>query len=153
MQKKVEIIRFARNNMIKLLDGLSIEELNIIPFGFNNNMLWHLGHVIAVQQSICYVRSGNKPLVNDALIHKYKNGTWPEVFIDEKEKASLVTASEVTLDRFDKDIQEGLFDSFEPFALANGMQIASIDDAATMLSFHEGLHMGYVQALKRAISL
>ncbi|MBC7887461.1 MAG: DinB family protein [Ferruginibacter sp.] len=38
----------------QMVAELSVEDLNFIPGGFNNNIAWHLGHIISVQQSLCY---------------------------------------------------------------------------------------------------
>ena len=53
---------------------LTIEELNKIPEGFNNNIIWNFGHVIVSQQIICYKLS-NQPLkVSDEYVNKICKG-------------------------------------------------------------------------------
>ena len=36
----------------KILDSLSIDQINQIPTGFNNNILWNCAHILAVQQML-----------------------------------------------------------------------------------------------------
>lgn len=152
MQKLIDIINTARIGMIQLLDGLTIEQLNQIPNGFSNNLIWHLGHVIASQQGICYSRAGVSPVIDLSVIDKYKNGTKPEQFIDHEEFVFLKNISEETLEQLDKDLAAGVFENYQTFTLSNGLELTSIQDALAMLCMHEGMHLGYCQALKRAIA-
>lgn len=151
MQKKIDVINTARKQLIALCDELTIEQLNDIPAGFNNNILWHLGHVIASQQGLCYTRAGATPLIDVAITDKYKNGTKPEQFIDHDEYLFLKNVSEETLEQLDKDLVSGVLDNYQTFNLSTGLEIASITDALAMLCMHEGMHLGYCQALKRLV--
>ena len=152
MQKLIEVINTTRKGLIALLDGMSIEQLNDIPNGFNNNLIWHFGHVIASQQGLCYGRAGAKPLIDEAITDKYKGGTKPEGFIDHEEYLFLKNISEETLEQLDRDLASGVFDNYQALTLSNGLEITSIKDALAMLGMHEGIHLGYCQALKRAVT-
>jgi DinB superfamily len=151
MKKQLEVINFARNGLIALMDSLTIEQINEIPEGFNNNLIWHFGHVIASQQGIGYLRTGVTPVVDMSVIDKYKNGTKPEGYIHHEEYVFMKNISESSLEQFEKDIESGLFNTYTAFNLSSGLEIASIDDALAMLCMHEGMHLGYAQALKRAV--
>ena len=54
-------IRRNRELFLELVNSLSIEQLNKIPEGFNNNIAWNFGHIVVTTQTLCYVRSGVKP--------------------------------------------------------------------------------------------
>jgi len=41
-----------------MIEDFSLEELNKIPEGFNNNIIWNIAHVIATQQALVYGLSG-----------------------------------------------------------------------------------------------
>jgi hypothetical protein len=153
MKKQIEIITSFRNLLIKMLDESSNEQINKIPTGFNNNLVWHLGHVIVSQQSMAYKRSGNTMLIDPALLEKYKGGTKPDGVVDQAGYEELKVISAKTLDQFDKDFDAGKFGNYETFALGTGVEITSINDALGMLQLHEGMHFGYAQALKRAIAV
>ncbi|MEO5649974.1 MAG: DinB family protein [Ginsengibacter sp.] len=151
MKKSLDIIRGARTFLINLIDGISIEKLNEIPPGFNNNLVWNLGHVIANQQIICYLNAGVAPLVEEQFINKYKTGTKPEGFIDEAEftvwKGNLLS----TIDKLEEDVAAHKFENYKLFVLKSyaGLRIENINDAIKFISFHDGLHVGYSMALKR----
>jgi hypothetical protein len=40
LETKLEYIRQPRLKILELLEGFSLEQLNEIPKGFNNNIIW-----------------------------------------------------------------------------------------------------------------
>ncbi|HEY5463707.1 MAG TPA: DinB family protein [Hanamia sp.] len=153
MKESIDIIRGARKFLLNLIDGISIEKLNEIPPGFHNNLAWNFAHVIATQQILCYRNAGVKPVISDEIIDKYKSGTRPEGFIDEKEFETLKQSLLSTIDKFEEDSVTNMFENYKAFDLKSypGVRLKNISDAAKFDSFHEGLHVGYSMALKRAL--
>lgn len=151
MNKSISIIRTTRNWLIDLIKDLSLEEINKVPEGFNNNIIWNVGHVIAAQQGICYKRA-NLPLrIEEKYFLEYKPETKPgdPVTADEVHKIRDLLFS--TLDQLEKDYDEKIFSNYTPWSTRFGVEIASIDDALAFLPFHEGLHVGYVMALRKVV--
>ena len=68
MTKQIEIIRKTRAYLLESLKDLSTEQFNQIPGGFNNNIIWNLGHMIATQQGICYIRAGITQTVDQGVM-------------------------------------------------------------------------------------
>lgn len=153
MQESIDIMRGGRKFLINLIDGISIEKLNEIPNGFNNNLAWNIGHVIATQQILCYRNAGVKPVIEEEIIDKYKSGTRPDGFIEEKEFKFLMQYLLETIDKFEKDSATNVFENYNAFDLKSypGVGIKNISDAAKFVTFHDGLHVGYSMALKRSL--
>lgn len=153
MKESIDIMRGARKFLINLIDGISIEKLNEIPAGFNNNLAWNIGHVIANQQILCYRNAGVKPVIEEEIIDKYKTGTRPEGFIEEKEFKVLIQYLLETIDKFEKDSATNMFENYKAFDLKSypGVRLKNIGDAAKFVTFHDGLHVGYSMALKRSL--
>src|SRR4051812_21232429 len=80
--KQIEILKKTRQYLLELVRDLSIEELNEIPPGFNNNIIWNLGHMLASQQGVCYIRSGLKVAIDEKYFLAYKPDTKPSELID-----------------------------------------------------------------------
>src|SRR5215213_63873 len=78
MNKQIEKIRKTRKFLLELIKELSTEQLNKIPHGFNNNIVWNLGHIVAAQEGVCYVRAGLKTWVDEGFFITYKPGSKPE---------------------------------------------------------------------------
>src|SRR5690606_6624868 len=84
-----QLLNITRKNFLNALSGLSIEQLNFIPEGFNNNIIWNFGHVVVTQQLLCYQMAGLELKVEPELTAKYRKGTKPEGLISEEELQKL----------------------------------------------------------------
>ena len=85
MKKQFEIHRTTRKTLLAYIEGLSAEQLNRIPAGFNNNIIWNLAHMFTVQQVVCYKRGGHSMLIDEATFENFKPGTVPTPFLDDKQ--------------------------------------------------------------------
>lgn len=134
------------------IEGLSIEQLNTVPTGFNNNIIWNMGHLVATQQIVCYRRAGVEPIVDAAFIDAYAPGSRPEKFISSDELKYIQELFVTTLERLEADLNTPLFDNYIPWTTRYGVDINNISDIINFLPFHEGIHVGYIWALKRAVA-
>lgn len=135
-----------------MVDGLSIEQLNKIPEGFNNNLIWNIGHLVATQQGICYKRAGFSLVIDKAFFDTYKSGTKPEGYVDEAGFEQIKQLLVSTIDQLEIDYNNNEFTNYTTWTTRYNFEINNIDEAMTFLPFHEGLHTGYIMALKRALS-
>ena len=153
MEESLNIIKGARSFITNLIEEFSIEQLNKIPDGFNNNLLWNFGHIISVQQGLCYLSSNEPPVVELDLLTKYKSGSKPGGVVDVEEYNKLKGYFFTTIDRLAEDKKKGLFKNYNGFGLKSyaDVRIENIDDAIKFVAFHDGLHVGYMMALKRVL--
>jgi len=145
------IIRQNREAFIRLLDGLTIEQLNEVPAGFNNNIIWNFGHMVVAQQTIAYLRSGQQLLIAPGYVDRYKRGTRPESFISIEEINFLKTKAIEYIDQYEKDWNAGTFKSFEPFTSSLGVHVSSNEEALYSVTGHDQLHFGYAMAQRKLI--
>lgn len=151
MNKKVERIKKIRLFLIDVVSDLSVDQLNEVPSGFNNNIVWNLGHLIAAQQGVCYSRAGVKPVVDEKYIVLYKSGTKPEQYIDDNEAETIKKLLLSPLDLLETDYQNNVLDNYPLWATRYGVELSNIEDALQFLLFHEGLHLGSIIALKKLV--
>lgn len=95
METEFKIARTSRKIFANLLDTYTPEQLNTIPEGWNNNLIWHIGHIIVSQQLLVYAGSGLAPMISKDMIALYVRGTKPErnatqEEIDEMKSSSLL---------------------------------------------------------------
>jgi len=151
MTKAVDIIKQPRIKILEILKEFSLEQLNEVPAGFNNNILWNLGHIVAAQQGICYSRMGLPRVVDDEFFMAYKPDTKPEKFIDTAGFEKITELMFSTLDKLDIDLQNNIFTNYPTWTTRYGVEITDINEAIRFLSFHEGLHMGYIMSLRKMV--
>ncbi|MEM1176794.1 MAG: DinB family protein [Acidobacteriota bacterium] len=153
--KTIDMLQTTRRLVVGLSQGLPPEELVRIPTGFNNNVLWHLGHLAVTQQLLCYQMAGVPMVIDDAWVGLFRKGTSPR---DWAADASIPDYDEIVAQlhglatRLREDYDAGLFTGYKPYGTSAGVQLDSIEDAIVFNSFHEGIHVGYLMALRRALS-
>ncbi len=150
--KSIDTIQATRNLFLKLIDSLSIDQLNKIPEGFNNNIIWNFAHVIVSQQILCYKLAGQPLKVDESYVANYSKGTKPTTFVGEAELALLKRQAVQLIEELIIDIEKGLLDHYTNYTTSFDVTLSSIDDAVKFLTMHEGLHLGYAMALKRIVT-
>lgn len=150
MKREIELLACTRQLVLKMCGKLSLAELNCIPSGFRNSIAWNVIHTLAVQQSLCYVRSGLEPYCGIALIKQYGKGTFPEEPITEEVWQQHLKDYRANIDRLESDYQNKRFQNYQPYTTSLNFTIDTIETAISFNNFHEGIHLGYIMALRRA---
>ena len=57
MESVFKIWTSNRNLYLDFLEKYTLEQLNKIPEGFSNNLIWNIGHIIVAQQRLVYAAS------------------------------------------------------------------------------------------------
>ncbi|WP_020603707.1 DinB family protein [Spirosoma spitsbergense] len=151
MNREIERLKNTRTYLLDLIKDLSAEQLNEIPLGFNNNIIWNLGHLIVSQQGLCYLRAGLKPIVDEQYFTDYKPQTKPNSPIQADEINTIKTLFLSVLDKLETDYNQSAFSNYGTFTTPYGVEITNIDEAINFILFHEGLHTGYIMAMKRLL--
>jgi hypothetical protein len=153
MNREIENIKKTRVYLLEVIKDLSIDQLNIIPAGFNNNIIWNLGHMIAAQQGVCYLRSGAQIVVEDKYYADYKPGTKPTQYIDAVEVEKTKNLMLSSIDKLAVDYGTEVFKNYGSFTTRYGAELTGIDDAIAFLPYHDGLHTGTIVALSKLVTL
>ncbi|MBD1393084.1 DinB family protein [Mucilaginibacter glaciei] len=149
--KQIEIIKQPRLKVLEILNDFMIEQLNVIPAGYNNNLIWNLGHMVATDQAICYKRAGQDTWVNETFFEAYKPGSKPEKFVTTEELDEIKSLFVSSLEQLKKDYDAHLFSNYPAWTTRYGVEITSIENAIAFLPFHEGLHIGYIMAMRKLV--
>ncbi len=150
---RIEVLVKVRKTILKSINDLSLNEVNEIPAGFNNNIAWNLGNILVSQQSVLYRCSGLPVKLDEKYFPLYKGGTKPEADLTTEELDTLKSLFEEQTNIMESDFSQGVFKEYREWNHGmTGIDIDSIDTAIQFLTFHESLHLGYIMALKKAIS-
>lgn len=152
MHFTLEVLSKTRKFFSSYLEELSIKELNKIPDGFNNNIIWNIGHILVTQQLLAYKLSGLPMLVHETLVAKYMKGTKPDGFVEQNDVDEIKALLFSTVEKTIEDANNNLFKNYQEYTVSTtGNTLKTIDDAFQFIIFHEGMHLGYIMALNRAI--
>jgi hypothetical protein len=151
MNNIIDNIRSTRTSLLGTIADLSAEQLNETPAGFNNNIIWNLGHMVAAQQGVCYMRGGAPIIVEEKYWINYKPGSKPGEFVGAEEIQKIKDLMVSTLDRLTTDVGTNIFDNYTSWTTRYGVNLADVNDAIHFLSFHEGLHTGVIMSLMKLV--
>ena len=154
MKEVFKFIIDARKAFIKDIESLSLEQLNEIPAGFNNNIIWNFGHIVVTTPVLCYVRTGIIPDASSVkYVSAYAKGTKPTYFVTQEEVEDLKELAISTIESIENDYNEGKLNNITPFETSTyGALLESIEDVIVTTAGHDNTHLGYVTAQKRIIN-
>ena len=148
----ITLLKQTRALTLRATGDLDEAALHKIPETWKNNILWHVGHLVVTQQLLCYKLSGNKMLIEQSYVDGLAKGSGPADWSAnpdwQQTKDLLIELPE----RLETDYDAGLFKEFADYPTSTGICLTSIDDAIAFNNYHEGIHLGFIMALKREIA-
>jgi len=124
----------------------------IVIGSFKNNIIWNIGHIVVTEQLLLYRLSGLPTMVSDEMIEKYKVGSKPEKFVIQEEVDEISELLFSTIKKTQEDYKNNKFVNYKEYTVSTtGNTLRNIDDAISFALFHEGMHFGYVLALRKLI--
>jgi len=145
---------FCRESSIELLDSVASEQqADVIPDGYRNSLRWNLGHILVAQEGVMYYFGINQPGdISTKIREAFEPGTSPEDW-----SSSPLTLNEIRglLLEQKKRIRQTFYGRLgEPAANVfefRDKRLKIIGDLFIFTIWHEGLHQGVINGMKRAI--
>ncbi|MEL0651900.1 DinB family protein [Algibacter sp. TI.3.09] len=152
MQFTFDVLANIRAMAQKHIENNTLEDLNKIPEGFNNNIIWNIAHMVVTTQVLAYKLSGLPMVVSDEMIGKYKKDSKPEGDVTQAEVDEINGLLISTIKQLEADYKAGVFKNYTEYTVSTtGNTLRSIDDVLPFDLVHEGMHYGYILALSRAV--
>ncbi|MCA0970789.1 DinB family protein [Halobacillus litoralis] len=142
-------IQLVRTSTLKEIEGVTEEQADLQPEGFNNTIRWNLGHIYVVQNSLM-TRFGGKPVETPQ--------RYLELFAPRTNPADW--EGEVpSLDELKKALEEQpgvlknvLAGQLDDEAAQAFLGLPTVGEILNFTLYHEGLHTGGIKALKAQIA-
>jgi len=135
----------------KFLEKFSLDQLNTVPKGYRNSIFWNVAHTIVTQQLLVYGLSNVPMLVDPELVKTYRKDTKTvrEATPDELTLVKSLLFS--TIEQTQTDYENGVFKNYTPYTTSINETLNTIDEAISFNAFHEGIHLGYILAMKNSL--
>jgi len=137
--------------LLKITRPLSLEQMNTIPEGYNNSIAWNFAHILVTQQLLHYRLCGLPMQVDDDLVARYRKGSVPKQGLTAPEREGVTKLLMATPDLLETDLEAGKFAEMQPYTTSYGITLTNISDAVSFNNLHEGLHIGYIMSMKKAM--
>ncbi|UQD55455.1 DinB family protein [Flavobacterium sp. K5-23] len=151
MKRIFEITRSNRDTLTQFLNGYSLEQLNKIPEGYSNNLIWNIGHTVVVQQMLVYKLSGLPMMIPDEMVSKYKKGSKPEQDFSQEEVDEIRSFLHETINKSEMDFENQAFNNYIEFTVMTGYTIKNATDALHFNNYHEAVHLGIMMGIRKFI--
>ncbi len=151
MNQTLNVNITSRNMVSKILENHTLEQLNKIPEGFSNNLIWNIAHIIVTQQILVYKLSGLPMMVSDEMVKKYMKGTKPEQDATQAEVDEIKSLLLATIEKTKEDFVKGIFKNFQEYPTSTGFVLTSVEGAMNFNTFHEGLHVGVLMSIRKLV--
>jgi hypothetical protein len=149
MEATFRIWQTSRGLYQNFLDNYSLEQLNTIPPGMSNNLIWNIGHVIVSQQKLVYALSGLPMHIIDSLFEKYQNGSRPDGKTTQAEVDEIKKLLSEMVEKTKSDFETGVFKEFHPYQTKTGFHLGTWKEAMEFNNYHEGIHLGIMLQIKK----
>ncbi len=149
MEATFRIWETSRGIYLKFLENYSLEQLNKIPEGMSNNLIWNIGHVIVSQQKLVYALSGLPMNISDSLFEKYQNGSRPDGKTPQTEVDEIKKLLSEMVEKTKADFEAGIFKEFHPYQTKTGFHLKILKEAMEFNNYHEGIHLGIIMSIKK----
>ncbi len=147
-----QVLHNTRQIFTKIIEANTLEDLNKIPAGFNNNIIWNIGHIVVTEQLLAYKLSGLEPSISADLINKYRKDTKPEGDVSQAEVDEIKDLLVSTVKETEENYKKGAFNNYNAYTVSTtGNTLNNIDEALQFILAHEGIHYGYVLALLKVV--
>lgn len=152
MNTSLQVTLASRELLQKFIENHTLEQLNTIPEGFKNNIIWNIGHVVVTQQLLAYKLSGLAMKVSDDMVAKYQKGSAPQGSVSQEEVEAINNLLFTTITKTQEDLENGLFQNYMEYTVSTAnFTLKSIDDAMQFNNFHEGIHIGIILQLRKFV--
>jgi uncharacterized damage-inducible protein DinB len=143
-----DVMEVMHGRLIDLAQTCPEDKRDTIPAGFNNNVRWHLGHVLAGTDAVLHVFTDKEFMLPEAYRKSYSNGTKPADWNSETPDWDAIIANLRELPGKLRAKFEGKLDQELP---ENFAQAKTLDEMLLYMIGHINLHMGQIAAMIRIL--
>lgn len=140
-----------RKLLQSFIENHTLEELNKVPKGFNNNIIWNIAHTVVTQQLLVYKLSGLPMVVSDEMVEDFKKGTKTERDLSQSEVDTIKGLLFSTIEKTKEDYDNKIFETYNQYTVTTKSTLSNVEEAIDFNNFHEGIHLGYILALRKSL--
>ncbi len=149
--ESINTFQTMRARMRSFAESLTPAQLLEVPSGFNNNILWNLGHLAVTQQLLCYKLAGLALPIDEKFVALFGKDSSPASWTESPDPSEVLPLLTELAERYAADHSAGIFKTFESYMTMVGVELTGQQQAFQFNQMHDGIHFGYAMAQRRAL--
>lgn len=137
-----------RSRTLKWIEAVDPAIVDVIPTNFNNNIHWHIGHILLVQDRLTLRLLGKEIGFSDEYNGWFGPGTKPADW--QTQPPAVYFLLQELKDQTER-LQQELSGNLAEKLVIPFQHYETVEESLGYSLYHEGVHMGYLMGLKRAI--
>ena len=142
----------ARGFFLKSIGDLSDDQLLEVPEGFNNNVLWNVGHILHSHYGLTYSPCGVDSPLPDSYVQLFKGGSSPSDWSETPNIVEIMDRFKAQGKQIQEDYAAGKLTNYKKVELFEGYALENIDEALGFNIFHESIHVSTVGKMVKALN-
>lgn len=146
MTNFLKLLEERRTVLLKRTQHLTTDQYNLVPPGFNNNIIWNMAHALIVSENELYSNTPFEMPIHEFNIEGFKRGTKPELAINGYSIGLIRQSMADTVPVF-KKLLDDTTATRSQMSESDPLHIVIGEKSLRFILFHEDLHMAKVQQL------
>jgi len=152
MKTNLKLLKASISNISEMVKGLSNEQMNEVPEGYSNSIIWNVAHLVVSQKLLIYGLSNNELNLDDAFLATYRKGGKPNGVVGEEECKSIILLFDYLYSELEQDLEMLDFSNFKDYPTSYNFEITNLEEALIFNNLHFGLHFAFLLKLKKNIA-
>ncbi len=145
-QSKNQSSKFGLLALSILFDAVGMLSFAIPGIGEFSDVIW-----APISALLVYKMSNLEMRIPLELVDKFKKGTVPNGTASDEELKMVSGFLFSTIERSKEDYENGIFQEFNAYTTSANVTLKHVHDAIAFNLFHEGLHLGVILSLQKAL--
>ena len=144
-------LKVVRSNTLNAVKEVSESQAHSVPEGFNNNILWNLGHVYISQEKFAFGFIPEPMQVPEGFTEAFGRDTKPSEWkVQPPTLVEMINLLEDQTSRIREKLENRLDEAVaNPFTMPSGLTLRTIGEFLTFSMYHEGMHVQTIKMLKK----
>ncbi|TXC85762.1 DinB family protein [Metabacillus litoralis] len=144
---------FIRKGTIRIVSGLTEEQIEKIPSGFPHNIHWNIGHIYVISERFYARITNSEPYFPDRIHTYFEPGTSPAGWDSSVPSIeTIIQLLENQLERY-KAVDQTTLDQQvqDPYTTSSGYTLNTANEFFRFGFYHEGMHIGIMKSILKLV--
>lgn len=134
--------------MLQQVEGCPKAKLAVTPDGFNNSVLWHLGHIVQITERVVFGMTGEPQTLPASYAALFEKGTKPADWTGDVPSGETIIAQ---LKEQENRIKEVFTGKFDTPVKENPFKAGTVAEVIQSNLIHTGIHAGHISAMVKLL--